>query len=221
MDFADWEPIYLEIVREMGFDVSEDDSSVRMLKALTLNSDLVGEDALEELIGRTVTVFGDSNDLEEDIDKVPPRGTLISAGSATERVMKKGIMPHIVVTDLDGDIDSQIEAGNSGALTVLLAHGDNADLISRNISSIKGPLIITSQGRPSGIAVNYGGFTDGDRAVCLARHFGAGEILLEGFDFKNPRLKEGDDPERSRMKLKWAEKIIYDMNPPDVELIRP
>lgn len=112
MDFAEWEPIYLKIVEEMGFDTNGDDNSVRMLMALTLNSNLVGEDVLDELIGEKVTIFGDSDDLESDIDKIPPEGTLISAGSATERVLKKGIMPHIVVTDLDGDIASQIEASN-------------------------------------------------------------------------------------------------------------
>ena len=69
--------------------------------------------------------------------------------------------------------------------------------------------------------VNYGGFTDGDRAVCIARHFGAKEILMEGFDFENPRLRRGDDFEMSSKKLKWAERIIYDMNPPGIDLIRP
>lgn len=221
MDFAEWEPIYLKRVEEMGFDTNGDDNSVRMLMALTLNSNLVGEDVLDELIGEKVTIFGDSDDLESDIDKIPPEGTLISAGSATERVLKKGIMPHIVVTDLDGDIASQIEASNSGAITVILAHGDNSNLISEHISSFKGPLIITAQGRPPGIVVNYGGFTDGDRAVCIARHFGAKEILMEGFDFENPRLRRGDDFEMSSKKLKWAERIIYDMNPPGIDLIRP
>ncbi len=221
LDYSEWEPVYLEIVKDFGFDVDEDEISVRMLKALTLNSDLVFEDVLADLIGNRVTVFGDANRLEDDIEKMIPKGTFISAGSATERVMDAGIVPDIVVTDLDGNINCQMKAGNSGAITIVLAHGDNVNNIARYITGFKGPLILTTQGRPSGTVVNYGGFTDGDRAVCTARHFGAKEIILEGFDFDEPRLREGDVLERSLKKLKWAEKIIFGMNPSDVSIIRP
>ncbi len=221
LDYKEWEPIYLEIVKDFGFNVIEDEISVRMLKALTLNSNLIFDDVLAEIIGNKVTVFGDADSLEDDIEKMIPEGTLMSAGSATERVMDAGIVPDIVVTDLDGNINSQIEAGNSGAITIVLAHEDNVDRISRYVTEFKGPLILTTQGRPSGTVVNYGGFTDGDRAVCIARHFGAKEILLEGFNFDDPRLREGDVFERSLKKLKWAEKIIFEMNPSDVSITRP
>jgi len=51
---------------------------------------------------------------------------------------------------------------------------------------------------------NYGGFTDGDRAVCIAEHFGAARVTLAGFDFDNPIP---DTPSKLR-KLAWARKII-------------
>lgn len=221
MDYTEWEPVYLEIIKDFGFDVFEDENSVRMLKALTLNSDLITDDVLVDVIKDKVTVFGDADSLENDIKKISPKGTLISAGSATERVMKAGITPDIVVTDLDGDVNYQIKAGNSGAITIVLAHGDNVDKIAKHITAFKGPLILTTQGRPFGTVVNYGGFTDGDRAVCTAKHFGAKEILLEGFDFDNPRLRVGDVLERSIKKLKWAEKIIFEMNTQNIIIIRP
>lgn len=208
-------------MEDLGLDIGEDENSVRMLKALTLNSDLVMEDVLSDMIGTDVTVFGDAESLESDIDRTDPIGALISAGSATERVIDAGIMPQIVVTDLDGDVGRQIEASGSGALTLVLAHGDNRDAIARYIKEFEGPLILTTQSRPFGTVMNYGGFTDGDRAVCTARHFGAKKILLEGFDFENPRLRKGDEKERSVKKLRWARKIICDMNPAGIEILRP
>lgn len=221
MDYSRWEPIYLEIVKDFGFDITEDENSVRMLKALTLNSNLIMDDILADVIKDKVTVFGDADSLEDDIKKMAPEGTLISAGSATERVINAGIVPDIIITDLDGDVNYQIEAGNSGAITLILAHGDNIDKLTEHIAAFKGPLILTAQGRPSGTIVNYGGFTDGDRAVCTARHFGAKKILLEGFDFDKPRLREGDVLERSLKKLKWAKKIIFDMNTSGIDITQP
>lgn len=37
MEFAQWEPLYLEIIEDMGYDRSDDENSVRILKAVTLN----------------------------------------------------------------------------------------------------------------------------------------------------------------------------------------
>lgn len=221
MKFSEWEPVYKEIILDLNLSRGDDENSARMLKALTLNSNLILGDDLENVIKDTVTVFGDADSLEDDIGSLNPEGTLISAGSATERLVKMNIVPDIVVTDLDGDIESQIEVSKSGAITVVLAHGDNSDTVAEHIKSFQGPLLLTTQSTPAGIVENYGGFTDGDRAVCIARHFGATKILLEGFDFEKPRMREGNNEATSLKKLKWAEKIIFDMNPPDVRIVRP
>ena len=45
MEWPEWEPVYLEILSDMGYDRLEDESCVRVLKAVTLNSDLITEDA--------------------------------------------------------------------------------------------------------------------------------------------------------------------------------
>jgi hypothetical protein len=67
----------------------------------------------------------------------------------------------------------------------------------------------TTQSRPFGRLHNFGGFTDGDRAVLMARHLGAPTRLL-GFDFDTPRLKEGRDVEVKKRKLAWARRLICD-----------
>jgi len=208
----DWEPIYSEILKDMGYDRESDENSARVLKTLMVNADLVTEDELS--IGDTVSVFGAADCLERDIGKKVPEGTLISAGSATSAVMRAGIIPDIVVTDLDGDIGSQIEANRKGAVAVLHAHGDNIELIMRYSKEFTGKVLLTTQSKPDFVICNFGGFTDGDRAVCLARHMGARRILLYGFDFDNPSRKDGSDPQIKKRKLSWARRIIGDS--PDI-----
>ena len=126
--------------------------------------------------------------------------------------MAKGIVPDIVFTDLDGDIGPQLEASSRGAYTFIHAHGDNSDLIMQYAPQFKGPVVLTTQSNPELTVFNYGGFTDGDRAVCFANHFGARDIRLIGFDFDNPMPKEGSDPEMKRRKLAWAKKILQSLS---------
>ena len=218
MLFPEWERTYLEIISDFGFDRESDESSARMLKAVTMNSDLEMDDVLNDLIGRTVTVIGNGPDMETSLKEENIHGTVICSGSAVERVMMSGIVPDIIVTDLDGPIAPQIKSNMMGSVTLLHAHGDNSHLVQRYASEFKGPVILTTQSIPDSIVLNYGGFTDGDRAVCLARHFGAKEIFLVGFDFEHPYLKDGADPEVKKRKLAWAKKIIFDMNSPDVKI---
>jgi len=202
-----WEPLYLRIIEDMGYDRTSDENSARLLKNLTLNSNLITEDELEESLGKKVSIFGSADCLCDDIERKRPEGTLIAAGSATSKMMSLGLEPDIVVTDLDGDIDAQIRASKDGAIILIHAHGDNSDLIMRYAKEFTGPLVITTQSTPDLVLCNFGGFTDGDRAVCLADHFGA-EYELYGFDFDNPS-SDSKDPATKKRKLAWA-KIIID-----------
>lgn len=204
----DWEPIYSEILSDMGYDRASDENSARVLKVLMINANLVTEDELG--IKDTVSVFGAADCLTDDIRKNKPEGTLISAGSATSAVMDAGILPDIVVTDLDGDAERQIEANRAGSVAIIHAHGDNIDLIMKYAKEFTGKVMITTQSKPDNVICNFGGFTDGDRAVCLARHMGAEHIILYGFDFDNPSDKTGSDPQIKRKKLSWAKRIIGD-----------
>lgn len=209
MMFSEWEPVYLRICSDFGFSPDSDSMSVRMLKAVTPNSDLCDEDAIRPLIGRTVTVVGDSPGLEADLERMPPEGCIIASGSSVLRLLRKDIRPQIVVTDLDGNMNAQLEASSEGAVTLILAHGDNMDLVRQYAPLFTGPVVLTTQGRPENTVFNFGGFTDGDRCVCLAREFGAERILLLGFDFEHPNPKEGSDPEIKKRKLDWARRIIF------------
>ncbi|MEM2818029.1 MAG: hypothetical protein QXN39_06050, partial [Archaeoglobaceae archaeon] len=61
--------------------------------------------------------------------------------------------------------------------------------------------VATTQSKPFGRVYNFCGFTDGDRAVLIAKKFGAKKITLYGFDFEKA---EGT----KLKKLKWAKKIL-------------
>jgi len=226
MLLSEWEPVYEDLLNDMGFDRSSDESSARLLKAMTQNSNIVPEEVLSDLVKMNAIVVG-GNVSENDTAKIKGlvntekgiegRDTvLISAGSATGALMMNKIVPDIVVTDLDGDIELQKKASDAGSLMMIHAHGDNADLIMEHIKDITGKIMITTQSVPDAVLCNFGGFTDGDRAVCTARHFGAKRITLIGFDLDAPAFKEGTDMAVKKKKLAWAKKIIFDMNPSGV-----
>jgi len=215
LDFTEWEPTYREVCEDFNIDPLTDESCVRLLQAITQNSDLDDEDALAPLLGDAVTIFGPSSQLKEDLEEINPEGTLIAAGSACRNMIDLGYNPDILVTDLDGDMMAQLSASQKGAVTLILAHGDNSDLVARYATSFRGKVILTTQNRPHGNVLCFGGFTDGDRAVCLARHFHTRKIILVGFDFTEPAFKDGNDDARKLKKLKWAERII-DISSPDI-----
>ncbi len=208
MDFKRWEPIYEQILDDFGFSRSDDENSVRILKAVTMNSDLRMGDEAAEILGNVATVVGNAPCLEEDMSTKGVAGTVLCSGSAVGRLLEKGILPDMIFTDLDGDIDPQMEASARGAFVFIHAHGDNADLIMKYAGSFKGSVVLTTQSSPELTVYNYGGFTDGDRAYCFADHFGVRDIRLIGFDYDHPMPKEGSDSEVKRHKLEWARKII-------------
>ena len=221
MLYSEWEPIYERIVAEFGYSREEDERSARVLESLMHGKSICDDDCLRARIGWEVTVCGNAPGLDRGLERFSPRGTLICADGATGRLMNKHIWPDLIVTDLDGEIEPQLRANEKGAVMIVHAHGDNLKAIQEVVPLIKGPMAGTTQSRPFGLVKDYGGFTDGDRGVELARHFGARKVHLLGFDFLNPAPKEGKSDEVKRRKLAWAKDIICERNPPHVVLSIP
>lgn len=211
MIHSEWEPVYREILEDMGYSRSEDEACARLLKALMTNADLIDPDDIE--FKDTVAVIGPADPDLSDLDGK----TVISAGSATEILCREHIVPDIVVTDLDGDTECQIAMSRKGAVTFIHAHGDNTELVMRYAKEFTGPVVLTTQSVPDRVIQNFGGFTDGDRAVCIAREHGC-TIELRGFDFQHPCTKDRSDPEVKMRKLRWAERIIRPDSPDIVRI---
>jgi uncharacterized Rossmann fold enzyme len=205
MKFNEWEPLYREIINDMGYDPDQDALSARILSEMLFEIKRSASlKTLFELIkDNDVLVCGNAPCLGEDLLKIEPSEyCIIAADGATAVLMNAGIVPHIIVTDLDGDIEAQIEANSQGAVMVVHAHGDNIPAINSVVPQL-GNIIGSTQVQPLENVFNFGGFTDGDRCVFLAKEFQASGIMMIGFDFNDP-----DVTDVKKKKLKWAKKLI-------------
>lgn len=203
-----WLPMYREICREFGYDEDEDARSAELLSSLLSSVRVPSLKELSAACPATVTVCGDGPLLAEEISAERPTGYIVAADGATETLMEAGIRPDAIVTDLDGDVLVQVRANVEGSLMFVHAHGDNMDVIRSVVPRLKGPVVGTCQGPPSGGLLNMGGFTDGDRAACLFSGLGARTVVLVGFDFERPSEKASRSPEVKRRKLAWARRIL-------------
>ena len=208
MEWAEWRPLYFQIMDDLGFDVLADVRSAEKLSNLVISKRIPHYRTIVEKLGQHVSIIGASASLEDDISTLPDEDTVISAGSATARLMRIGVIPDVLVTDLDGEVDYEIEAIEKGSLAFIHAHGDNMDKINEIVPRLTMPFVPTVQCKPFGNVYNFGGFTDGDRAVLIATHFGVKRIRTLGWDLDHPFPKEGSDPEMKLRKLRWARKII-------------
>ncbi|KUK63290.1 MAG: 6-hydroxymethyl-7,8-dihydropterin pyrophosphokinase [Methanoculleus marisnigri] len=199
MRFADWEPHYTAILEYFGFEREADEAAARLLGDLADRDD-VG--LLEALIrGRAVTVCGNAPCLLEELDRV--EGTVLAADAAAEVLADHGIRPDAVFTDLDGATDAFIDLSRQGTVMVVHAHGDNIPLLRHWVPLLPGPLVATTQAAPLPHVHNFGGFTDGDRAVFAADELGAARVRIIGFDLADKNV----DPVK-RGKLYWAGELL-------------
>jgi uncharacterized Rossmann fold enzyme len=215
MDFEVWEQYYEQILLDFNFDRKEDERSAAVLSGLLEDMNLVSEDILVQMIKDTnAVVAGGGGHLEKELEGKPSWDVLVAADGTTTILMEKAIVPDIIVTDLDGKIEDQLEANRRGAIVAVHAHGDNIPQIKKYVPQFTGKVMGTVQCRPFGILNNYGGFTDGDRAVLMTAHFGAASIRLLGFDFDEVGEKAGGNKETKKRKLKWAQQLIDSLEIP-------
>lgn len=117
----------------------------------------------------------------------------------------------LIVTDGDGTPHIE-NALNKGIPICLHAHGDNVGSWNDILSQIddEQEIFLTHQ-TPMKIdgMYNPGGFTDGDRAVCIAFALGASEVELVGFSTDDVGQWSGvTDKKRKLIKLQWMNKVL-------------
>ncbi|MDO5851252.1 MAG: DUF115 domain-containing protein [Methanobacteriaceae archaeon] len=109
--------------------------------------------------------------------------TLIASDGATSALLEVGVNPNIIVSDLDGNMEDIIKANKNGSYIFVHAHGDNITKLKKYVPKLKN-IIPTTQNKATKIVHNYGGFTDGDRAVNIACNILSMKyIILSGMDF--------------------------------------
>ncbi len=205
MDFWEWEPYYEQILSDFGFERLKDEKAARLLSRLLSRKRTKLSDLRGFLVGQVVTVLGNGPRLADELHLV--EGVVIAADEAATVAQSKGIAPEIIVTDLDGGPEDLLAANDRGSIVIVHAHGDNMEALGRWAGRLSSRSLGTTQSSPLAQIYNFGGFTDGDRAVFLADHFGASVIRLLGFDFERPNPKD-QSPEVKRRKLIWAKKLI-------------
>ena len=206
MEFEDWEPYYEKVLHDFGFARKADEKAAHRLARL-LGGTRIPLSSLDSMIrDRRVTVAGNAARLASDLAHV--EGVVIAADEATSVLLAHGKRPDVIVTDLDGDVADQVAANRDGAIAVVHGHGDNIPAIERWAGRFAGSTLATTQSKPFDDVHNFGGFTDGDRGVLMAAHFGARSVRLVGFDFETPNAK--DHPaDVKRRKLDWAYILIH------------
>ncbi|MGB2451739.1 MAG: hypothetical protein ACPIB8_02155 [Candidatus Poseidoniaceae archaeon] len=117
----------------------------------------------------------------------------------------------LIVTDGDGTPHIE-KALNKGIPICLHAHGDNVESWNNILSQIvdEQEIFLTHQ-TPIKIdgMYNPGGFTDGDRAVCIAFALGASEVELVGFSTDDVGQWSGvTDKKRKLIKLQWMNRVL-------------
>jgi len=216
MRYEEWEPLYLKIVNEFGYSVAEDSRAASLLAELVSAREGIGDAGSfmgDKVRGKAFAILGpcplDAGGLSRLGSSLRSSGaSLVTVGEGTKNAIDSGIVPALIFTDLDGFPESDIIANEKGAVAVIHAHGDNMARLKSWVPRFHGKIIPTCQCAPVAGVHNWGGFTDGDRAYCALRHFGASEIRLEGFDFSKPFGSKDMDFETKRRKLAWAESII-------------
>jgi hypothetical protein len=214
VEYSSWAPLYRRIAEEFAFPFEAEEASANLLLGLLPREalDAPSERLRSRLAGRDAVVVGLAPGIgAPPIGKLAPSGrraAIVAADGAADRCLRGGLVPDVIVTDLDGPVAAEASANARGALVVVHAHGDNRPQLRTWVPQFPGSLVGSWAGAPRGGLVNFGGFTDGDRAVYLAEAMGAERLLLFGFDFE--RVEEIDPMERARKsaKLGWARKSI-------------
>jgi len=173
--------------------------------AIILDSILKKTNTTEKILklieGKTVFVIGSGPSLSNAIPKLKKlkKSIKIAADSSLKPLVDNGIIPDIVVTDLDGNENTIKKIAKTKSIFIIHAHGDNIEKLEL-VKKIRN-CIGTTQSNPFNKIQNFGGFTDGDRGVFLANYFGAKKIILFGMDFGN-RIGKFSNTKNSDRKIK-------------------
>ena len=206
-----WKRRYQSILKELSYSEKKDKESAVILDSI-LKKNSNNQKITKLIQGKTVFVIGSGPSLSFAIPKLKKfkKSIKIAADSSLKPLLENGIVPDIIVTDLDGDEDAIKKLSKKKSIFVIHAHGDNIKKLQM-VKEIKN-CIGTTQTRPFNKIQNFGGFTDGDRGVFLASHFEAKKIILFGMDFgkqigKFSNTKKSDRDTKLK-KLKIGEELL-------------
>jgi len=221
LELKEWLSWYHHIVEALNLDEEADRRAAQRLAELIKDKSLKPEDLAEKISGRNIMVFGAGPSLQLDLARIL-RNKLenlivpVAADGAATALLKHGITPAIIVSDLDGRVEDLVEAEARGSTLVIHAHGDNLEALEEWVPRFR-RVLGTAQTEPiKDLVYNFGGFTDGDRAAFLVEALGARRIILAGMDlgetvgkYSKPRLRRHVKAKHEkRIKLEIAGRLL-------------
>ncbi|OED29531.1 6-hydroxymethylpterin diphosphokinase MptE-like protein [Methanosphaera sp. WGK6] len=218
--YNNWDKWYDLICDDFNFNKKNDEYAADFLNNMIMKKGK--HDITHHYLPDKCIVFGAGPSIKKHIQLIKQEFnlkdyTLIAADGATEALLEENIIPTIIATDLDGNINSIQESNKKGSILYVHAHGDNLDNLKKYVPLLEN-IIPTTQSKPKELLENYGGFTDGDRAVHIAVYaLAMKEIIMAGMDFGdiitrysrpeiNSQVGKADD--FKKLKLSYAEKLI-------------
>lgn len=225
MEWSDWQPHYEAIVQELGLSPDADCEATLILNSLIANQNPAPLlNRLEALLGgRNVVICGAGPSLRRHLSEIRKQHdlsefTVVAADGAVSALLEERVRCDILVTDLDGRQKDLEEAARRGAIPIVHAHGDNIPLVKEIVPRL-GNILGSTQVKPVGHVLLWGGFTDGDRACHIAVSYRPQRIILAGMDFgrivghwSKPGYSEAFQAgERKGAKLAIAQKLIQSL----------
>lgn len=213
MEWSEWDPQMRAIRAQFGYDAAADRAAALLLRERMPPPQPWRMLGVQLRNRRNLALLGCGPSLPRTPVADLAGKVIVAADGATTWLREQGVLPNVVVTDLDGAETDLEWAARQGALMVLHAHGDNPAAIGR-LAPRLGPLAWgTHQVEPTPDLEplrNPGGFTDGDRAVMLCEALGGLRATLYGFDFDAPPSPYSGrfDPATKPAKLDWARRIV-------------
>ena len=139
MQFATWEPLYLALLEDFGFSLPRDEEAAKLLAELLHGLENWLPEArcpgsrprvwlylaMPQLWIASWMVCGEKD------------AAFLAADGATAVLLRQGIVPDIIVTDLDGPFPDILKANQEGTIVVVHAHGDNLDALQRYVPQLK------------------------------------------------------------------------------------
>ena len=185
-----WHQIYTYIRGRLKLSFDLDQKATDILSSI-LDSmpNTVEVDHLKRItLNRRVFVLGPAPSIDRDFRRAEALGllhgcALISVDGASSYLYEIGVVPDIIVTDLDGNPQHIAYLNSRGSTAIVHGHGDNIDEVVLWVQKLSGPVIGSTQAEPRPHVYNFGGFTDGDRALYIAYALGVREVFLGGMDF--------------------------------------
>jgi len=221
VDKNEWSKWYNYIKSKLKVTFERDQEATDLLSHILENKNVITFVDLQNTFSNfeCAAVAGTGPSLEKSDKIIRNLGEsvlLISADGATSFLIENNVIPHVIVTDLDGRVQDILYANEKGSITVIHGHGDNIEALKKYVRLFKGKIIGSTQVEPRPFVYNFGGFTDGDRGVFLAAFLNIKNILLIGMDFgtiigkySKPGLKSSQPASKIKCeKLKIAKELI-------------